>query len=191
MPRQSKSRDKMIAAGATLFQRKGYHGTGLAEILDLSQAPKGSFYYYFPGGKEQLAEATILKAGDAVSQMIDVAFTGQSEFQAGATKLVQMISTWFEKSDFTEGCPITSILLETVPGSDRLAQASQNAFAEWVSKTEHHCRRLGLGENSSDIATGLLIALEGAWILARAQRSPNPFRVAAALVTAYSTQQPS
>jgi TetR/AcrR family transcriptional regulator, lmrAB and yxaGH operons repressor len=176
----------MVEAGATLFQRKGFHGVGLAEILELSKAPKGSFYYYFPDGKEQLAEATIQRAGDAVGGMIDAAFKNKNDFKSGAEKLVRLISEWFEKSDFSEGCPITSILLETVPKSDRLARASKTAFDLWICKTEQHCQRLGLGENSHEVATALLVALEGAWILARAQRSKYPFTVTAGLVSAFA-----
>ena len=52
-------RELIIQAATELFEEQGYHATGLAQILERSQAPKGSLYYYFPGGKQQLAVETI------------------------------------------------------------------------------------------------------------------------------------
>lgn len=40
--------------GMELFERNGYHGTGLKEILDACQVSKGSFYNFF-GSKEEFA----------------------------------------------------------------------------------------------------------------------------------------
>lgn len=180
MTAKQTSRDRMIAAGAHLFQRRGYHGTGLVEILETSGAPKGSFYYHFPEGKEQLAEQAMLQAGKVVQAMIERAFVGAASFQEGATRLSHAIADWFEKSDFSEGCPITSVLLETVPGSERLGTASQMIFKSWIDTAENHAIRLGRAGEANDLATGLLVALEGAWIVARAQRSRRPFEIAAA-----------
>ena len=45
----------MLKKAADLFQRQGFHATGLKQILEESGAPRGSLYFHFPGGKEQLA----------------------------------------------------------------------------------------------------------------------------------------
>ena len=50
---------RMIEATARMLQHRGYHGTALSDILEASGAPRGSLYFHFPGGKDQLAiEAT-------------------------------------------------------------------------------------------------------------------------------------
>lgn len=48
------SRELLLAKGLELFNRQGYHGTGLKEILDAAGVPKGSFYHYFES-KEHFA----------------------------------------------------------------------------------------------------------------------------------------
>ena len=48
---------------AELFRRQGYAGTGLKQILADANAPFGSLYHFFPGGKEQLGAETILASG--------------------------------------------------------------------------------------------------------------------------------
>lgn len=52
--RNEHNRELILEKGMELFNRRGYHGTGLKEILDACQVPKGSFYNYFPS-KEQFA----------------------------------------------------------------------------------------------------------------------------------------
>ena len=62
MGQRAKHQKALIMAAARLFRRKGYHGTSTAEILALSGAPRGSLYYYFPGGKEEIGAATVAAA---------------------------------------------------------------------------------------------------------------------------------
>src|SRR6266545_3697904 len=60
MARQrSDSRDKIVESARTLLRRQGYHGTGLAQVIEVSGAPRGSVYYLFPGGKEEIAVAAV------------------------------------------------------------------------------------------------------------------------------------
>jgi TetR/AcrR family transcriptional repressor of nem operon len=45
-PRSSKH-DLILAKGAQVMSRRGYHGTGVQEIVQAAGVPKGSFYHYF------------------------------------------------------------------------------------------------------------------------------------------------
>ena len=47
-------RDLILAKGAHLMTRRGYHGTGVLEIVQAAGIPKGSFYHYF-ASKEDFA----------------------------------------------------------------------------------------------------------------------------------------
>ena len=60
------TKENLIETAAKLFETKGYYATGLNEILAESGAPKGSLYYHFPKGKEQLALAAIYSEGEKV-----------------------------------------------------------------------------------------------------------------------------
>lgn len=46
------TKGKLIATAAGLFLEKGYHATGINEILDIAGIPKGSFYFHFNSKKE-------------------------------------------------------------------------------------------------------------------------------------------
>jgi len=47
-------RDLILAKGAQVMTRRGYHGTGVQEIVQAAGIPKGSFYHYF-ASKEDFA----------------------------------------------------------------------------------------------------------------------------------------
>ncbi|WP_323745845.1 TetR/AcrR family transcriptional regulator [Alloalcanivorax profundimaris] len=62
MGARPKHRDNLIYTAARLFRQQGYAATGINDILREAGAPKGSFYHYFPGGKEELGAAAIRHA---------------------------------------------------------------------------------------------------------------------------------
>lgn len=71
MPRNGNdARERIINAASDLFQTYGYSAVGLNAIVDASGAPKGSLYYYFPGGKEELALESVRLAGERICQDI-------------------------------------------------------------------------------------------------------------------------
>jgi TetR/AcrR family transcriptional repressor of nem operon len=47
-------RDLILAKGSHLMTRRGYHGTGVLDIVQAAGIPKGSFYHYF-ASKEDFA----------------------------------------------------------------------------------------------------------------------------------------
>ena len=73
------TRDKLIAAMADALQRKGLHGVGLNELLSQAQAPKGSLYHHFPGGKTELAVAAIEYLGQRIDAFVERLFSEHPE----------------------------------------------------------------------------------------------------------------
>ena len=55
----STTRERIVESSAELFRRQGYTATGVKQIVTAAQAPFGSLYHFFPGGKEQLGAEAI------------------------------------------------------------------------------------------------------------------------------------
>ncbi len=175
MAQPRKHRKALIWAAAKLFRRHGYAGTGLMEILQESGAPRGSLYYYFPGGKEEIAAAAVEAAGDMVSQTLEKLADETDTAAAFLARYVEMLAGWMAASKFKDGCPIATTLLETTPASARLTSAGQQVFDRWRSIIADVLRREGwTPAEAQPLADHIMATVEGALLMARIQQDVQP-----------------
>src|SRR5215470_13872513 len=72
----------MVEAAKQLIRQRGYEATAFSDVLKLSEAPRGSVYFHFPGGKPQLAmEAAEAHAHEQVKMIDAVAETTDTPAQ--------------------------------------------------------------------------------------------------------------
>jgi TetR/AcrR family transcriptional repressor of lmrAB and yxaGH operons len=87
------------------------------------------------------------------------------------------MATELERSDYSEGCPIATTALETAAQSEVLGAATRTAFQKWELEIKRGLFRFGMPAGDADlVATLVLSQLEGALLLARTYRSPEPLR---------------
>jgi TetR/AcrR family transcriptional repressor of lmrAB and yxaGH operons len=168
-------RGAIVRAAATLFRRNGYAATGINEIVEVSGAPKGSLYHYFPGGKDQIAEAAVRFAGAGVVATLEKL---AQEHQTAASMIrgyCRLLAGWMAKSGFRDGCPIATTLLESAPQSAGVATAGREAFAGWCAVIARALVRDGFGNSEARRLSMLAVcSIEGALILARVEASAQP-----------------
>jgi TetR/AcrR family transcriptional repressor of lmrAB and yxaGH operons len=175
MAKASDSKGKTLAAAARLFRRQGYHGTALNDILDAGGSPRGSLYFHFPKGKEEIGEAALTLAGEAVRAAIAKAAETSENAEVFLTRIARGMASDLERSDYKEGCPIATTALETAAQSDVLGAATGNVFRKWEHEIRRGLERFGMTSGEADlVATLVLSQLEGALLLARTYRSLEP-----------------
>jgi TetR/AcrR family transcriptional repressor of lmrAB and yxaGH operons len=177
MPKPTDSKGKTLLAAAKLFCRQGYHGTALQDILAVSGAPRGSLYFHFPRGKEEIAEGAVALGEKAVRAFIaHVAETSRAADNF-VINLARGMAANLEASDFREGCPLATTALEIAADSDAIGKATREAFAAWEREIAQALVGFG-GEakQAAATATAILSQLEGALLLARTYRSLEPMR---------------
>lgn len=159
-----------------LFREQGYASTGLQQILAESGAPKGSLYYYFPGGKEELGQAAIELAGEKIAAMLsEVEAKHPDDPRAFVTRYCKTMAGWMAESDFQSGCPVATTLLETAPRSPALTAAGNRVFDSWVAiMARVFATSLGSKREATRRAEQLLASMEGALLLARVRQSVRP-----------------
>jgi TetR/AcrR family transcriptional regulator, lmrAB and yxaGH operons repressor len=183
MAKATDSKEKTLAAAAHLFRRQGYHGTALHDVLAAAGSPRGSLYFHFPGGKQQIGEAALDTAGEAVRARIAHAAEASPNAAAFLTGIARAMAADLEQSDFCNGCPIATTALETAAQSDVLAAAARRAFQSWEQEVARGLMRFGAKPDDAAIsATTILIQVEGALLLARTYRSVEPLRRAEAAI---------
>jgi TetR/AcrR family transcriptional regulator, lmrAB and yxaGH operons repressor len=175
MAKASDSKGKTLAAAARLFRQQGYHGTALHDILAAGGSPRGSLYFHFPKGKEQIGEAALTLAGEAVRQAIAHAAETSANAEIFLTRVARGMASDLEKSGYKEGCPIATTALETAAQSEVLGAATRNAFQKWELEIKRGLERFDMKTDKADlVATLVLSQLEGALLLARTYRSLEP-----------------
>jgi TetR/AcrR family transcriptional repressor of lmrAB and yxaGH operons len=177
MAKVADSKAKTLSAAVKLFSQRGYHGTGLQDILEAGGAPRGSLYFHFPKGKEQIGEAAVQLGTDGVRQFIADAAQTSGNVQAFLVKLARGMAANLERSGYREGCPVATTALETAAQSDVLGRAARTAFQTWEQEIKRALISFDMTANQADrTATAVLSQLEGALLLARTYRSLEPMQ---------------
>ena len=183
MPAQPRHRSAIVQSAAALFRRYGYSATGLADIVARSGAPKGSLYHYFPGGKGQIGEAAVTAAGELVRRTLATLAAETADGPALVSEYVRWLVIWMEQSAWRDGCPITTVLLETAAQDEAIREAGRAAFAGWAAVLADKLQADGWGSAEARERAGVAIAtLEGSLIQARVEQSPAPIRAAGRLL---------
>jgi TetR/AcrR family transcriptional regulator, lmrAB and yxaGH operons repressor len=169
----------MIAATTRLLQERGYHGTSLRDILAESGAPRGSLYFHFPGGKEEIAvEATRRHNREAVD-LLTASLESADEAATGLQAYFNALADYVDASGHRIGCAVAAIVLDAAGGSEALDAVCRDAIAEWHRVITAALERDGVTpERARALATFTIAAEEGAFVMARSAKSAEPLRTA-------------
>lgn len=178
MTARTPTRERILYAAAELFRRQGYAGTGLNQVVAEADAPFGSLYHHFPGGKQQLAEEVIHAGGAFFQNLVTAVYDTETTPEASVRAVFDGAAETLKNTDYQDACPIATIALDIASTNEALRRATQDVFDQWISAL---AERLG---NNTD-ALAVLCALEGAFVLCRAQRTTAPLQAAGEMAAAF------
>lgn len=174
------TQQRMVESMLELIQVHGYAGTGLNAVLTHSGAPKGSLYFHFPEGKEQLGVRALDLAADHFEALIvETLQSARPQQSAGriAESVVDVLAQMLQDNDFAIGCPVSVVALEMGAASDRLRTACEQAYDRWISPVTDFLVDRGHDKRTARATASSVISLvEGAMIVARARRDVQPLR---------------
>jgi AcrR family transcriptional regulator len=178
----SSTRERIVETSAELFRSQGYAATGVKQIVTAAQAPFGSLYHFFPGGKEQLGAEAVRVSGALYALLIPAVFdpapdavTGVRDFFAGAAD--HLVET-----GYADACPIATVALEVSSSSEIMRGACAEVFESWIAAGAERFVRAGIAPGKArELTIAMLAALEGAFVLARAMRTTEPLDIAGEL----------
>lgn len=178
MSSKETSREKILEAATLLFHLKGYHATGLSEILKESGAPKGSLYYHFPNGKEQLAIEAINLSAKTISTAIKENLSTYDDpveaFQYHIGTIAERFKDIERKTQF-KNVPLGLLAMETVFVNENLRQACEETFIIWERLFYDKLRMSGYSEDRACLISETISALiEGGVTLCFTKKSSEP-----------------
>jgi AcrR family transcriptional regulator len=175
----SATRERIVNSSAELFRRQGYTGTGLKQVTALAEAPFGSLYHFFPGGKEHLGEEVIRTSGRFFAQIFQDIARAAPDAPTAVERFFTGAAQTLVDTDYADACPIATVALEVASTNERLREATADVFAGWVADAQEGFVRAGIPEDRArELALMMLASLEGAFILCRATRTTDALEVA-------------
>lgn len=169
------TRTRMIETTARLVQTRGLHGVSLNDILRESEAPRGSLYFHFPGGKTALV-LEALRAGieEATAALRDCLAEADNPAK-GIEDFFRVVARELVESDYAFGCPVAAVVLDRPDMESELARTCQAAFDLWIGMYRDALVGAGVPPARADrLALTVLAGLEGSLMMARSQQSPAP-----------------
>jgi AcrR family transcriptional regulator len=185
--RGSKRRLSILASAAPLFNRRGFAGTSIADVLEATELEKGGLYNHF-ASKEELAVAAFEYALAQVDAYFTHALAGTASGLARLQAFIDAFERYCERPVVDGGCPLANAALEADDALPFLRERVRHGFERLRETIRHNLLRAV--EKSEippaidvEMQTDLIIAaLEGGLLLSRAMRSRSHVRrVATAL----------
>jgi AcrR family transcriptional regulator len=171
------TRHRLLSATNEMFRRHGYHGTSLKQVTTAAGAPTGSLYHFFPGGKQDLAEAAIDASGAAYRELFELIADAAADPAAAVVDFFDGAADVLEQSDYIDPCPIGTVAREVASTDEALRQAAERVFASWIDAAATRFEAAGLARRDArDLAATVVAALEGSFVLARTRRDTAALR---------------
>ncbi len=173
------TKERIVETTAELFRRQGYNGTGLKQIVAEANAPFGSLYHFFPGGKEHLGGDVIRSSGLMYQQLIEGIFDAAPDIVSGVRDVFTGAAEALRETDYADACPIATVALEVASTNETLRLATAEVFDGWIEAGTERFHAAGISlKRSRELTLLLIMALEGAFLLCRAKRSTEPMEAA-------------
>ena len=176
----SNTREQILQTTCDLLEKQGYYGTGLNEIVKQSSAPKGSLYYYFPKGKEQITAEAVLQSGQVTAERIRTGLAASSSASKAIHDFVLLVADNVERSGFAAGGPLTAVAMETATKSERINLACREAYGMLQVAFREKLLESGFSRvRAEELATFIVASVEGGIILSRVSHTADPLRLVA------------
>lgn len=166
------TRDRILDATSELFRLQGYAGTGMKQVVTRAEAPFGSVYHFFPGGKEQLAGEAIERAGRFYEDLVLAVFDAEPDVVSGTRAIFDGAAEVLRASGYEDACPIATVALEVASTSEPLRQASHRVFESWLAALTARLVDAGADPATArSVGVSVVALLEGAFLLSRTART--------------------
>lgn len=170
----------ILDQGVALFMKKGYHGTGLNDVLTAAKVPKGSFYYYFESKEAFGVQAVAHYLAPFIEQLTARLRTPDRTGLAALEEYFRALIADLEAADFQGGCLLGNLMGEigdSSPAARTALKTAVDRYSELLESGLARAQREGVvrSDRSARAMADLLIdAWQGALLRMKIERSSAP-----------------
>jgi TetR/AcrR family transcriptional repressor of nem operon len=172
------TKERIIEAAAPVFNRNGFVGTSLSDLMEATGLQKGGIYRHFKS-KEELAVAAFDHAWRVARKTrwleVDKTATAIGQLQKFVANFVERRTGLVQG-----GCPVLNTAIDSDDGNPVLREHVRKALRQWTKRIRNIVAAgIKSGEIRQDVdpqavAAVLISALEGAIMMTRLQESTQP-----------------
>lgn len=182
-----KTDERIVVAMTELLRRQGYAATGIKQVVDAAGAPIGSIYHHFSGGKRDVAAAALRQSGAAYGELVGLLLAPYDDIADGIEAAFVAAADTIAESGWLNMCPVATVAGEVADTEPALRAVAAEVMDAWVDQGAALYRTHGLPEpEARTLILAVIASLEGAFILARTQRSTAPILAAGRAMGGYA-----
>ena len=174
MPKGQKTRARIIAEAASLFNQRGFEGGSLSELMEATGLEKGGIYRHF-SSKEELAAEAFDYAWKAA---LDTRMHDLDRISNSVDKLKQFIANFIDRRPSVPGgCPLLNTAIDADDGNPILRDRARKGLHDWrdrlrsIVDTGIKRGEIRQGVDAKAVATLIISSLEGALVINRLERN--------------------
>jgi len=177
------TKELILEKGSEIVRLKGFHHTGIQEILNTAGVPKGSFYFYFKS-KEDFGLQLIDHYANFFLGNADVFINDENfSYLNRLRRFFDFFLNYFETTNYKGGCTIGNLAQELGDINVRFRVKLNEIFEKMKSKVETFLRH---AQNENEISKEIDISIasdfiinswEGALIRLKVAKSSEPLRI--------------
>ena len=190
MSKAQATKARIIQQAAELFNKRGYAGSSIADIMQATGLKKGGIYNHFKS-KDELAVAAFDYAVSLMSREVWQAVKTQRHAIARLQALVSAYLTYADKPPISGGCPILNTAIEVDDLDSPLRDRALAAIDSWRSLIIRIVQK-GIKKNEvrssvepNTVATIIICTIEGAIMMSQLEKNPVHLERAVAHLLSY------
>jgi TetR/AcrR family transcriptional repressor of nem operon len=174
------TRDHLLQVGLRRIHSMGYAATGVKDILDEADVPKGSFYHYFPSKEAFAKEVLALYARGENERTEKILRSGKGSPLKRLRRYFEELITVYGPTAKISGCMVGNLSLEMADHSDSIQSLLHQSFSRWQTGIAGILQEamdrgdLAKSNKPQELASFLLSSYEGALLRSKADRSSKP-----------------
>ncbi|TCR67332.1 TetR/AcrR family transcriptional regulator [Bosea sp. BK604] len=172
MAKRVAERTELLPPLAELFREYGFEAASLALIGERTGLGKGSLYHFFPGGKEEMANAVLDEIDGWFEHEVFRPLREGPDPNRAVAEMLVAVDAYFRSG--RRVCLVGALALAET--RNRFAERIKAYFADWDRALARALERAGWSpEEAAALSRETLALIQGALVLARALDDPEIF----------------
>jgi AcrR family transcriptional regulator len=164
MPAALQSKSQVIASLLRAFRRNGYDGASLSRLSNETGLRRASLYHHFPGGKEHMARAVMIAAGQDFKDVVLAPLRGPGTPKQRVAGMAAALSAFYDGGK--EACVLA--LMTIGEGREVLAPEIREGLEGWIDALASVIVEAGWPQPvARERAENAVARVQGALVLAR------------------------